>query len=442
MGDVNPIRTLGDYSKPSNEGYRNTIELPEGNNVVPLRSDTIPLENLSQKYGLVLRTYSKKSLIMASNFGSKSKSFMTMSLPPQDEPLNNRPVQDVMISKINLLWKTISENLDDTPNRNTAGSPTTQMNFTSTNYPTKEEFQGKGIKSPSKLLSPKYLSQSSLAEQNRNPSSPKRVHFVNSIVILNKEDEAKEEGIVKSRTTEYKVHEMKVVSKEEFEEETKEEIEKEEEEDSLEHFDTFPTIKELRLYYNWIMSKRLVPRRKPSNPKKICNFVGMVKRLKVFVWNVTYKCDFVVLKDTTSIIDHDLGSVVFRKPFVEATGLIYERKEGTITFEKDKDKIVFKMSHKLEMFKHIDFTDIKTDRIPPFVIESNDDNSEKTHYSNSFDLGPEYKHDENVCRAIRSLIAMKAKRNKEEVMFHAVIHTGNVGIKRLLDDLRVTATKY
>ncbi|GKE32492.1 MAK10-like protein, partial [Tanacetum coccineum] len=37
----NPIRTLGDYSRPSHEGYRNTIELPDWNNVVPLRSDTI-----------------------------------------------------------------------------------------------------------------------------------------------------------------------------------------------------------------------------------------------------------------------------------------------------------------------------------------------------------------------------------------------------------------
>ncbi|GJX29366.1 hypothetical protein Tco_0237445 [Tanacetum coccineum] len=42
-GDANPIRTLGDYSKPSHKGYRNTIELPVGNNVVPLRSDTIRL---------------------------------------------------------------------------------------------------------------------------------------------------------------------------------------------------------------------------------------------------------------------------------------------------------------------------------------------------------------------------------------------------------------
>ncbi|GJX16167.1 hypothetical protein Tco_0216999 [Tanacetum coccineum] len=34
MGDENPIRTLGDYSKPSHEGYRNTIELPVGNYVI------------------------------------------------------------------------------------------------------------------------------------------------------------------------------------------------------------------------------------------------------------------------------------------------------------------------------------------------------------------------------------------------------------------------
>nr|GEZ31077.1 hypothetical protein [Tanacetum cinerariifolium] len=43
MGDENPIRTLGDYSKPMHKGYRNTTELPLGKNVVPLRSDTIRL---------------------------------------------------------------------------------------------------------------------------------------------------------------------------------------------------------------------------------------------------------------------------------------------------------------------------------------------------------------------------------------------------------------
>nr|GEW69736.1 hypothetical protein [Tanacetum cinerariifolium] len=33
LGYENPIRTLEDYSKPSHEGYRNTIELPIRNNV-------------------------------------------------------------------------------------------------------------------------------------------------------------------------------------------------------------------------------------------------------------------------------------------------------------------------------------------------------------------------------------------------------------------------
>ncbi|GKE90568.1 hypothetical protein Tco_1571663 [Tanacetum coccineum] len=155
------------------------------------------------------------------------------------------------------------------------------------------------------------MSQSSLSEQNRNPSSPKRVYFVNSIVILNKEDETKEEGNVKTSITEYEDHEMTMESEEEFKEETEDEI-KEEEEDNPKHFDTFPTMKELR-YHECVLKN-------PQPP-------------------------WVKAKDTTSVIDHGLGSVVFEKPFIEATGLIYDKEEGTITFEKDKEKIVFKMPH-------------------------------------------------------------------------------------------------
>ncbi|GJV93339.1 hypothetical protein Tco_1541152 [Tanacetum coccineum] len=50
------------------------------------------MKNLSQKHGLISSTYYKKSFIMALTFGSKSKNFMTMSIPSQDEPLTNRPV--------------------------------------------------------------------------------------------------------------------------------------------------------------------------------------------------------------------------------------------------------------------------------------------------------------------------------------------------------------
>ncbi|GKE29983.1 hypothetical protein Tco_1445367 [Tanacetum coccineum] len=107
MGDENPIRTLGDYSKPSHEGYRN-IELPEGNNVVPLRSDTIRTAKLYNDIIMFLQqqgesiseawTRFKDLLQKVSHHGidlcSKPKYFMTMSIPPQDEPSINRPVKD------------------------------------------------------------------------------------------------------------------------------------------------------------------------------------------------------------------------------------------------------------------------------------------------------------------------------------------------------------
>nr|GEU60583.1 zinc finger, CCHC-type [Tanacetum cinerariifolium] len=52
-GDENHIRTLRDYSKPGHKGYMNTIELFVGNNMVPLRFDTIRLvQNICSFHGL------------------------------------------------------------------------------------------------------------------------------------------------------------------------------------------------------------------------------------------------------------------------------------------------------------------------------------------------------------------------------------------------------
>ncbi|GJU76946.1 protein kinase-like domain, concanavalin A-like lectin/glucanase domain protein [Tanacetum coccineum] len=100
-------------------------------------------------------------------------------------------------------------------------------------------------------------------------------------------------------------------------------------------------------HYKWIMDKGLESRQKPSNPSKNNNFVGRVGGLKVFVGNFTYECNFMILEDTTSIIDHHLGEVVFGKPFVRKNGLVYDQEEGTVTFEKDNEKITFKIPHKM-----------------------------------------------------------------------------------------------
>ncbi|GKA10948.1 protein kinase-like domain, concanavalin A-like lectin/glucanase domain protein [Tanacetum coccineum] len=172
-------------------------------------------------------------------------------------------------------------------------------------------------------------------------------------------------------------------------------------------------------YYNKIMNKGLESRQKPSNPSKNTNFVGRVKGLKVFVGNFTYECNFMILKDTTSIIDHHLGEVVFGKPFARNTGLVYDQEEGTVTFKKDDEKITFKMPHKMEASNRIDFKDINTDSIPPFVLGSKDDRG-KTYYSNSLTLGPEYTEDESISKEIRYLMKLEkeTKRYKGEVTLY------------------------
>ncbi|GKD62772.1 hypothetical protein Tco_1300281 [Tanacetum coccineum] len=50
MGDANPTRTIKDYSKPSHEGYKNTIELPVGNNVDEGWNDAVIPEEVSLNY--------------------------------------------------------------------------------------------------------------------------------------------------------------------------------------------------------------------------------------------------------------------------------------------------------------------------------------------------------------------------------------------------------
>ncbi|GJY58393.1 protein kinase-like domain, concanavalin A-like lectin/glucanase domain protein [Tanacetum coccineum] len=243
-------------------------------------------------------------------------------------------------------------------------------------------------------------------------------------------------------------HSITVGTEEEVEEGSEESDEEteEEEEDDPEYFDTFPMIKELsyhdwllknlwlpwvnakvkmgnldnikiscmvgqfhkrqgyidpvspinvmsRLNYYWIINEGLKSRKKPSNPEKISNFVGRVKGLKVFVGNFTYECDFVMLEDTTSVIEHYLGGMILGKPFVKEIGLVYDIDEGIVTFKKDKENITFKMPHKMERFRHIDKDILKTNNIPPFIITGDHGDQEKTYYSNNLNLGPTYRCD-------------------------------------------------
>nr|GEV41892.1 retrovirus-related Pol polyprotein from transposon opus [Tanacetum cinerariifolium] len=114
------------------------------------------------------------------------------------------------------------------------------------------------------------------------------------------------------------------------------------------------------------------------------------------------KDEFEEEKDTTSVINHYLGGMVLGKAFVKETGLVYDKDEGTVKFQKEGENIIFKMPHKLEMFKHIEKDILKTDNIPSFIITGNDFNQKKTHYFDRLNLGPAYGRDESTTRCVET----------------------------------------
>ncbi|GKA80152.1 hypothetical protein Tco_0786748 [Tanacetum coccineum] len=361
----------------------------------------------------------------------------------------------------------------------------------------REELRKNGIKSLSKLFSLKYLSPAFIKELNKNPSAPKRVHFVNSNVILSTDSDTEEEDISSTNTYEHELGNMvrrgeevkeqgkeedemetnvkveEVIEEEESRFETDEEVEeifKEEEEDKDdENINSFPTMKELshhgwllknprppwvkvkiragslnniktscmighffkrhayidlespinimsRRQYNQIMTYELRSKQKPSNPNKINNFVRRVRRLKIFIESFAYECDFMILEDTTSIIDRHLGEMVFERAFIDETGLVYNEKEGTIMFEQDDENITFKMPHTMEIFKQTRLMGLSTDSIPPFAYEENFSH-ERTYYYQSLLIGDKYKQDGGDRRGIRHLIRLEKEMmdNKGEV---------------------------
>ncbi|GJY71032.1 protein kinase-like domain, concanavalin A-like lectin/glucanase domain protein [Tanacetum coccineum] len=163
-----------------------------------------------------------------------------------------------------------------------------------------------------------------------------------------------------------------------------------------------------RRQYNKIMTYGLRSRQNPSNPNKISNFVGRIRGIKIFIGSFAYECDFMILEDTTNIIDHHLGEMVFGRPFIEETGLVYNKGEGMVMFEQNDEKITFKMPHAMEIFRQTKLMGLSTNSIPPFAYKENFGHG-RTHYYQSLFIGDEYKQDEGDRRGIRHLIRLEKR---------------------------------
>ncbi|GKC66038.1 hypothetical protein Tco_1098636 [Tanacetum coccineum] len=231
------------------------------------------------------------------------------------------------------------------------------------------------------------------SELNKNPSATKRVHFVNSIVILSTESDTEEDDTSSTNAYEHELNDMErrsegikehgkeddeietdievegVIEEEESEFETDEEVEEvfeeEEEDEDDEKFNSFPTMKELS-HQEWLLKHPRPPWVK-------------AKRNKIFIGSLTYECDFMILEDTSSIIDCHLGEMVFGKSFIDETSLVYNEENGIVMFKQGDEKITFKMSYTMEVIKQTWLMGLSTDSIPPSAHEENFGHG-RTHY--------------------------------------------------------------
>nr|GEU73312.1 MAK10-like protein [Tanacetum cinerariifolium] len=92
----------------------------------------------------------------------------------------------------------------------------------------------------------------------------------------------------------------------------------------------FPLNIMTRMMYNWIMRRKLNPR-KNSN-RRVSNFTGRIKGMYVFIGNFTYIVDFIIVEDISSIIDHRLSQVVLGKPFVKISNMTHDPPKGVVIF--------------------------------------------------------------------------------------------------------------
>ncbi|GKB89506.1 MAK10-like protein [Tanacetum coccineum] len=421
MGDANPIHTLEDYSKPIREGYRNTIELPVGKNVVPFQSDTIRLvQNGCSFHGLrsedpnqylkdFLKLVDSLDLDDENRERTRLRSItawedLTTHFLAQFFP-SGRTVKlhnDILMfqqhhrESLSEAWTCFKDLLQKVPHYGIDLWLQLRDRNAKESWALLEDlalYDNEIWNDPRDFAKP--VKEIALPQ---DVQTPKRIHFINSIVILSKESEAEEgetttditpehgHNITKEARGEVKEVMEEDKSKVETDWEVEEILEEEEEDEDGEYFNSFPTMEELthhnwllrnprplwvkariragslnnikiscmighffkrhayidlespinvmsRHLYNRIMTYGLESRVKPSNPNKISNFVGRVRSLKIFIGSFTYECDFMILEDTTSIIDRHLGEMAFGRPFIDEISLVYNKEKGTIMFK-------------------------------------------------------------------------------------------------------------
>ncbi|GJV81199.1 retrotransposon ORF1 [Tanacetum coccineum] len=105
-----------------------------------------------------------------------------------------------------------------------------------------------------------------------------------------------------------------------------------------------------RTLYNWIMTNPHESRKDSKSPSGISNFTGRVKGMPIFIGNLTYASDFMIVEDINLVIDPRMSPVILGKPFVKLSNMTYDLSLGIVKFTNEIEEIAYKMPHKIEQY--------------------------------------------------------------------------------------------
>ncbi|GJQ90025.1 hypothetical protein Tco_0001164 [Tanacetum coccineum] len=393
MGDENPIRTLGDYSKPSHEGYRNSIELPAGNNVVPLRSDTIrlvqnrcsfhrlgsedPNQHLMDFLKLVdsldldnenrerTRLISIRSMDLFQGLTPKSPSSWHRPLAPKDLALyDNESWNDPRDFTKPVKEIALPQDVLSTSDRRLIELENQVQRLIEAHFALTQPTYVNKITTPCEICSgpddTQYFMENT--EQAFVEYASSRTDKAGDARLSKFEANFKQQ---QSKMTNKIDTVLKAIT------------------DRIAGTLPIDTVKNLKLGTHPIMRRKLNPREDSNGG--ISNFTGRIKGMHVFIENFTYIVDFMIIEDISSIIDPRLSQVVLGRPFVEISNMNHDPPEGVVRFINGTDEVSYKMPHKIEQYDSP--SDLEKEHTKSVYLRNNKDKRRGVEYVMSKILG-------------------------------------------------------
>ncbi|GKA88231.1 hypothetical protein Tco_0809995 [Tanacetum coccineum] len=438
--DANPICTLGDYSKPSHEGNRNTIELPVGNNVKRRRISAggkLRDRNAKESWALLedLALYDNESWNDPRDFAKLVKA---ISLP-QDVPstsdrclieLDNQVqrlmeahlalMQPTQVNKITSSCEICSGSHDTQISQNKFSNPPNQflpndarLSKFEADFKQQQSEMTNKIDTVLKVITDRMagaLPSDTVKNPKLNVNSTSLVLDARSYPI---EDPQCSTQIYSSINT-ITIHQSNPRNDEPGEEQEKM--------DNPENINTNPSpqpdpsvsfitekvwgdndimfieiikqdddlhIEEPKVGENAgtgeseTMRRKLDPRE--NSDGGVNNFTGRIKGIDVFIGNFTYVIDFMILEDISLVIDPRLSQAVLGKPVVEISNMTHDPPEGVVRFTNETNEVAYKMPHKIEQYNSL--SDLEKEHTKSVYLRNEEDIRKGVEYVMSKILG-------------------------------------------------------